>query len=94
MSDGTIKCKRCGNKRPPIGRAPFPTELGQRVAAEVCQPCWAEWLAKQTMLINHYGLDVINPEAQSFLFDNMQAFFFNEGQMTNVDTTKEGSVNW
>lgn len=91
---GEMKCKRCGNRRAPLGYAPFPTELGQRVAAEICQPCWAEWLAKQSMLINHYGLDLSNPESQSFLFDNMQAFFFNDGQMTNIDTSKEGSVKW
>ncbi|MFN2453252.1 MAG: oxidative damage protection protein [Pyrinomonadaceae bacterium] len=89
-----IKCKRCANKRPSLGYAPFPTELGQRVATEICQPCWAEWLAKQSMLINHYGLDLSTPDAQEFLFDNMQAFFFNAGQMTNIDTTKEGSIKW
>jgi len=90
----TIKCAKCGEKRPALGYAPVPTELGQRVGAQVCQPCWAEWLGKQTMLINHYGLDVSNPETHEFLFDQMQAFFFNEGGLAQIDTTKQGSVNW
>jgi Fe-S cluster biosynthesis and repair protein YggX len=89
-----IKCKRCGLKRAALGFAPFPTELGQRVGAEVCQPCWSEWLQKQQMLINHYGLDLANPDTHDFLFDNMQAFFFNAGNMVNIDTTKEGSIKW
>ena len=89
-----IKCKRCGQKRPPLGYAPIPTELGQQVGAEVCQPCWAEWLQKQNMLINHYGLDLANPDTHDFIFDNMRAFFFNAGQMVNIDTSKEGTSKW
>ena len=89
-----ITCKRCGQKRPALGYAPIPTELGQQVGAEVCQPCWAEWLQKQNMLINHYGLDLSNPETHDFLFDNMRAFFFNAGQMVNIDTSKEGTIKW
>ena len=95
MSAETIKCKRCGNQRPPLGYAPIPTPLGQRVGAEICQPCWAEWLQKQNQLINHFGLDVSNPEAHDFLFENMKIFFFNEGQdLAQIDTSKEGSVKW
>ncbi|HEV7842747.1 MAG TPA: oxidative damage protection protein [Pyrinomonadaceae bacterium] len=95
MSAETIKCKRCGNTRPPLGYAPLPTALGQRVGAEICQPCWAEWLQKQQQLINHFGLDLSNPEAHDFLFENMKIFFFNEGQdLAQIDATKEGSVKW
>ncbi len=56
--------------------------------------CLASHSAQHGWQINHYGLDLSNPESQSFLFDNMQAFFFNDGQMTNIDTSKEGSVKW
>src|SRR2546430_3884331 len=72
MSD-EIKCARCGQKRPALGYAPLPTELGQSIGAEVCQPCWAEWLQTQTRIINHYGLDLTSPDAQGFLMDNMKA---------------------
>ena len=94
MSD-TIKCARCGEKRPPLGYAPIPTELGQRIAAEICQPCWALWLQKQNQLINHYGLDVSNPDTHEFLFDNMKIFFFNEGvPLAQIDESKEGTIKW
>jgi len=68
----TIKCTHCGEKRPGLPFAPFPNALGQRIAAEICQQCWSEWLQKQTQIINHYGLDLTNPDAQNFLFDNIK----------------------
>jgi len=94
MSD-EIKCARCGQKRSPLGYAPLPTELGRKIGAEVCQPCWAEWLQAQTRIINHYGLDLINPDAQGFLMDNMKGFFYGSNeQLAQIDTTKEGSIKW
>lgn len=89
-----IKCQRCGQKRPALGYAPVPTELGQQIGTQICGPCWTEWLAKQNMLINHYGLDLTSPETHDFLFDNMKSFFFNAGNMANIDTSKEGQVKW
>ena len=91
----TIKCVHCGENRPAIGFAPFPNELGQRIANEICHPCWAGWLQKQTQIINHYGLDLTNPDAQNFLFDNIKGFLFDEApKVAEIDTSKEGSVKW
>ena len=70
----TIKCKHCSEKRPAIGFAPLPNELGQRIATEICQPCWSAWLQKQSQIINHYGLDLSDVDAQNFLFDNIKGF--------------------
>ena len=94
MSD-KIKCARCGEKQPALGYAPIPTELGQRIGNEICQPCWALWLQKQNQLINHFGIDLANPDAHQFLFDQMKLFFFNEGvPLAEIDTSKEGTVEW
>lgn len=95
MSAKTIKCKRCRQTRPALGYAPLPTALGQQIGQLVCQPCWAEWLQKQNQLINHFGLDLSNPEAHDFLFENMKIFFFNEGkELSQIDTSQEGTVKW
>lgn len=95
MSTEKIRCARCGEKRPALGYAPLPTELGQKIGATICQPCWAEWLKTQTQIINHYGLDVSSPDAQQFLFDNMQAFFFGQkGELAQIDETKQGTIEW
>lgn len=89
-----IACTRCGQSKAAFERAPFPGAIGTRVVAEICQECWALWLKQQTMLINHYGLNVMDPQARSFLTKNMQAFLFKGGQEEDVDTTKKGSISW
>jgi Fe-S cluster biosynthesis and repair protein YggX len=92
-----ITCAKCGKKRPALGYAPFPNDTGQRIGTEVCQPCWAEWLQRQNMIINHYGLDLMNEDAQNFLFDNMKGFFFGgpaAEETAQIDTSKEGTIKW
>ena len=95
FSGDKFKCARCGQKNEPLGYAPIPTELGERVGKEICGDCWNEWSEKQKQLINHFGLDVSSPDAHQFLFDQMKIFFFEEGvDVAEIDTSQEGSVNW
>jgi Fe-S cluster biosynthesis and repair protein YggX len=90
-----FKCARCGGKGDQLGYAPIPTELGAKIGDEICKDCWAEWQTKQKQLINHFGLDVSNPDSHQFLFDQMNIFFFNEGvEIAKIDTSQEGNVNW
>jgi Fe-S cluster biosynthesis and repair protein YggX len=44
------------------------------------------------MLINHYGLNVMDPTARQFLTRNMEAFLFRAGQPDEVDTSKQGTI--
>ena len=90
----TVTCVRCGETRAVFERPPFPGPIGARVLAELCQECWGLWLKQQTMLINHYGLNVMDPQARSFLTKNMQAFLFGSGAAEDVDTSKKGSISW
>jgi Fe-S cluster biosynthesis and repair protein YggX len=46
------------------------------------------------MLINHYGLNVMDPQARAFLTRNLQAFLFKSGAGEDVDTSKQGTINW
>ena len=89
-----VKCVRCGQTRDGFDRAPFPGAIGQRIVSEICQECWGQWVRQQTMLINHYGLNVMDPQARSFLTKNMQAFLFGTGAAEDVDTSKKGSISW
>ncbi len=88
----SVSCSRCSQTREGFDRAPFPGEIGKRVVAEICKPCWAEWLKQQTMLINHYGLNVMDPQARTFLTRNMSAFLFKSGSEADIDTTKQGTI--
>lgn len=89
-----VTCSRCGQTRAGFERPPFPGEIGQRVVGEICQQCWGDWLKQQTMLINHYGLNVMDPQARQFLTRNMEAFLFKSGNQESVDTSKQGTINW
>ncbi len=95
FSNDKFKCTRCNQKNEPLGYAPIPTKLGQKVGAEICGDCWKEWLQKQKQLINHFGIDISNPDSHEFLFDQMKIFFFDEGvELKQIDTSQEGKVNW
>ncbi len=91
-----IRCPRCEREDvAPVGFAPFPNELGERVKAEVCQECWEEWKKHQMLLINHYGLNLQDTNARQFLITNMKSFLFSEGPAgASIDTSQEGSVSW
>jgi Fe-S cluster biosynthesis and repair protein YggX len=89
-----ITCARCGQTRGGFERPPFPGATGQRIVESICQDCWSQWLRQQTMLINHYGLNVMDPQARNFLKQNMQAFLFKAGAEEEVDTSKKGTVQW
>jgi Fe-S cluster biosynthesis and repair protein YggX len=89
-----ITCVRCGETKPAFERPPFPGGVGQRVVAEICPDCWQLWTRQQMMLINHYGLNLMDPQARTFLTKQMEAFLFGSGKQEGVDTSKEGSIEW
>ena len=87
-----IQCVRCGQTNPRIARPPLRNELGERIHASICQNCWSEWLRYQTALINHYGLDVREPQAREFLTANMEAFLFRTAGTEQIDTSRKGTI--
>lgn len=89
-----IECVRCGETGEQLPKPPLRNELGERVQASICKACWDAWLAYQTALINHYGLDVRTPDAREFLSRNMAAYFFEQGQTEDIDTSEEGNISW
>ena len=89
-----IQCVRCGQTEEQLPKPPLRNPLGERVHASIGKKCWGEWLAHQTALINHYGLDVRDQEARAFLMDNMEKFLFATGDAEQVDTSKQGTIQW
>ncbi|MBK8002941.1 MAG: oxidative damage protection protein [Gemmatimonadetes bacterium] len=74
-----VTCVRCGQTREQMAFRPFQNELGLRVFEQICGACWAEWLKLQQQLINHYALNVRDPQAKQFLFQQMEQFLFAKG---------------
>ena len=59
---------------------PFQNDLGLRVYEQICNSCWGEWLKLQQQLINHYGMNLRDPEAKKFLTGQMEGFLFKTGE--------------
>ncbi|HET9983011.1 MAG TPA: oxidative damage protection protein [Longimicrobiales bacterium] len=89
-----VACVRCGQTNPQLARPPLRNELGERIFNSVCERCWGEWLRYQTALINHYGLDVREPQAKEFLMANMEGFLFKKGDTEEIDTSQQGKITW
>jgi Fe-S cluster biosynthesis and repair protein YggX len=75
----TIYCHFLKSLQPAMTRTPFQNALGERLRAEISQPAWDAWLARQTMLINENRLSPIDPKAREYLKTQMLAFLY-EGQ--------------
>ena len=77
-----------------MGKPPFPSDLGQRVAREICRGCWEDWKDRQMLLINHYGLNLREARAREFLLENMEAFLFEGGEgAAEIDASRQGTVD-
>jgi len=94
MSDATIRCRKCQGDNAPLAKAPFRTELGERILREICASCWEDWLKQQRQIINHYGLDPRDKRAREFLYEQIEQVLFKSESGAEIDTTKQGTIEW
>lgn len=71
-----VHCVKLGREAEALDRAPYPGELGQKIYENVSKEAWTLWLRHQTMLINEYRLNVMDPQARKMLEQEMEKFFF------------------
>lgn len=62
----------------------YPGEIGKRIFNEISKEAWAEWMKKQTMLINEKKLSMMNPEDRKLLEGEMTKFLF-EGHDVHIE---------
>lgn len=74
-----IHCTKLQKEAEGLDKPPFPTDLGQKIYAEISKEAWKLWLGHQTMLMNEYRLSSIEPKARTFLIQEMEKFLFGEG---------------
>ncbi|RDS83082.1 oxidative damage protection protein [Dyella monticola] len=72
----TIHCAKLGIDAQALDFAPWPGPLGQRIYEQISKPAWQQWLAHQTMLINEYRLNPLDPKSRQFLGGEMEKFLF------------------
>jgi len=71
-----VHCVKLDRELPGLESAPVGGELGQRIYDQASQQAWEMWEQQATLLMNHYGLSMGDPEARKFLREQMEEFFF------------------
>src|SRR6266700_2496638 len=72
----TVFCVKLGRELPGLEKPPFPGELGQRIYEQISKQAYEMWEGQRTLIINHYGLNLADPEARKILREQMEEFFF------------------
>lgn len=85
-----VNCVKFGKELPGLAKAPRNDELGQRIFDNVSQQGWDMWIEQQTILINHYGLNMVDPDAHDFLSAQMTEYFFGDGAALPEGWVPEG----
>ncbi|MGE5334071.1 MAG: oxidative damage protection protein [Nitrososphaerota archaeon] len=86
-----VQCVKLGRELPGLERPPVPGELGQRIFDNVSQEAWEMWQEHSRLLINHYGLNLADPDARQILRQEMEKFFFGEDAQMPEGWVPEGS---
>ena len=73
-----VNCVKLGRELPGLDRPPFAGPLGERIFNEISAEAYRLWPAQATLIINHYGLSLGDPQAQQILMQQMEEFFFGE----------------
>ena len=75
----TVQCAKFGREAEGLDFPPWPGELGQRIYESISKEAWALWLQHQTMIINEYRLNAMDPKARELIATEMEKFLFGEG---------------
>lgn len=74
-----VNCVKLGKEAEGLDFPPYPGELGKKIWENVSKEAWQMWLDHQTMIINEYQLNPLDPEARKFIEKEMDNYFFGEG---------------
>lgn len=80
----TVFCQKLQKDADGLDFQLYPGELGKRIFDGISKEAWAEWQKKQTMLINENKLNMMQPEARSFLEEQMVGYLF-EGKEPDIE---------
>lgn len=86
-----VKCVKLGRELPGLPQPPYPGELGKRIYENVSQQAWNMWMDQALLIINHYGLSMIDPRATELMMRQAELFFFGESNVKPEGWTPEGS---
>ncbi len=74
-----VKCVKLGKEAEGLDYQTYPGPLGKRVYENVSKEGWKLWMDHQTMIINEYRLNPLDPKARKMIEEQMEQFFFGDG---------------
>ena len=77
-----VNCIKLGREAEGLDFPPYPGELGKKIFENVSKEAWQQWIRHQTMLVNENRLNLADPQARTYLMEQMERYFFGGG---NVD---------
>src|SRR5919197_3308306 len=69
-----VQCVRCGNQGDSIAEPLFLGKLETQVKANICAPCWAEWVKMRVMVINEYHVNLGDESGRALVREQMLSF--------------------
>jgi Fe-S cluster biosynthesis and repair protein YggX len=88
--DRTVKCVKLQKDLPGLSEPPFDNPLGQRIFENVSKEAWAGWIERMKMIMNEYRLNLGTKEAQEFVMQQMEEYFFGQGAAVPPGYVPEG----
>ncbi|MEO7000278.1 MAG: oxidative damage protection protein [Ktedonobacterales bacterium] len=73
-----VTCAKLKRRLPGLDKPPIPGELGQRIYEHISQQAWEMWQEQSRLLINHYGLNLADPDARQLMRKQMEEFLFSD----------------
>jgi len=84
-----VNCVKLGKEAEGLDFQPYPGELGKKVFENVSKEAWDAWLSHQTMLINEYRLNPLDPKSRKMIEQEMEKFFWGQGSEAPPDYKPE-----
>src|SRR5438309_595771 len=73
-SNAQVQCVRCGNPGEANTEPLFLGKLETQVKANICAPCWAEWVKMRVMVINEYHVNLGDESGRALVREQMLNF--------------------
>ncbi len=89
----TVYCQKLQKEAPGLAFQTWPGELGKRIFDNISQEAWDQWVGHQTMLINEYRLNPMDPKAKELIITEMEKFLFTGGAEKPADYVPEKNPN-
>ncbi len=81
----TVFCQKLKKEAEGLVRQMYPGELGTKIFENVSNEAWQLWLKQQTILINEYRVNPLDPNARKFIEEQMVKFFFEDSDIALPD---------